>query len=239
MHDATEVRGKPRLLIVEDDDALRGQMRWALAGEYDVLVAGDRASALAAMGQVECAVVTLDLGLPPCSRGVEEGFATLAAIAEQHPAAKVVVITGREEREHALAAVGRGAYDYFCKPVDIGELRVVLRRAFTLCGLEQENRAEERRLAGAVRRRELSPTHCRHDQRTRDLAQCEQDQHHSPHHDGRPPPRPRLATYSPALTTGCVAASGPRPSCTAPIPRRNSPSASAPHTARSSTERPP
>ena len=120
MHDATEARGKPRLLIVEDDDALRGQMRWALAGEYDVLVAGDRASALAAMGQVECAVVTLDLGLPPCSRGVEEGFATLAAIAEQHPAAKVVVITGREEREHALAAVGRGAYDYFCKPVDIG-----------------------------------------------------------------------------------------------------------------------
>ena len=38
---------KTRLLIVEDDEDIRTQMKWALAADYDVLMAGDRPGAVA------------------------------------------------------------------------------------------------------------------------------------------------------------------------------------------------
>ena len=55
------------------------------------------------------------------------------------------MITGREEREHALRAVDEGAYDYFQKPIQVEELKVVLRRALKLHELERENRELQRR----------------------------------------------------------------------------------------------
>jgi len=131
---------KPRLLVVDDDADLRGQMRWALADEFEVSLAGDREEALARARDDQPAVVTLDLGLPPHPSGVEEGFATLEALRFADAAAKVVVITGREERAHALRAVDQGAYDFFVKPIDVEELKVVLRRALKLHALERENR---------------------------------------------------------------------------------------------------
>ena len=131
---------KPRLLVVDDDADLRGQMRWALADEFEVSLAGDREEALARSRDDQPAVITLDLGLPPHPGGVEEGFATLEALRFADAAAKVVVITGREERAHALRAVDQGAYDFFVKPIDVEELKVVLRRALKLHALERENR---------------------------------------------------------------------------------------------------
>ena len=131
---------KPRLLVVDDDADLRGQMRWALADEFEVSLAGDREEALARARDDQPAVITLDLGLPPHPGGVEEGFATLEELRFADAAAKVVVITGREERAHALRAVDQGAYDFFVKPIDVEELKVVLRRALKLHALERENR---------------------------------------------------------------------------------------------------
>ena len=135
---------KPKLLIVEDDEDVRRQMRWALADEYEVVLAGDRVAALEAVRAHQPPVVTLDLGLPPEAQGAAEGFATLDEIQQVDQAPKVVVITGREEREYALRAVDRGAYDYFCKPIQVEELKAVLRRALYLYRLEQENRELQR-----------------------------------------------------------------------------------------------
>jgi two-component system NtrC family response regulator len=138
---------KPRLLVVDDDEDLRTQMRWALADEYEVALAGERAEALEAVRTEHPAVVTLDLGLPPHPGGVEEGFAALEEIQALDPAAKVIVITGREERAHALHAVEMGGYDFFVKPIDVDELKVVLRRALRLYALEAENRELRHRAA--------------------------------------------------------------------------------------------
>jgi hypothetical protein len=55
---------KPRLLIVEDDEGLQRQLRWAY-DDYEVLVASDREAAINLLRAEEPAVVTLDLGLPP------------------------------------------------------------------------------------------------------------------------------------------------------------------------------
>jgi two-component system NtrC family response regulator len=136
---------KPRLLVVDDDEDLRTQMRWALADEFDVSLAGDREAAVRAVRDSRPAVVTLDLGLPPEPGGVEEGFSTLEAIHSLDTGAKVVVVTGREDRAHALRAVEQGAYDFFVKPIDVDVLKVVLHRALRLHLLELENRELRRR----------------------------------------------------------------------------------------------
>ena len=129
---------KPRLLIVEDDEGLQAQLKWAYE-DFDVTIAGDRASALAALRAEEPAVVTLDLGLPPDPDGTTEGFAILDAILSLKPDTKVIVASGHGARESALHAIQRGAYDFYQKPVDIEALGLIVRRAFNLHQLESEN----------------------------------------------------------------------------------------------------
>jgi len=135
-------------LIIEDDEDLRIQMKWALAQDYEVLLADDKKSAIAVLRREHPAVITLDLGLPPLPVGVEEGFAVLEDILTEDGQAKVIIITGRGERENAIRAVEKGAYDFFYKPIQLDELNVILRRAFHLYELEQEQRALQQQFAG-------------------------------------------------------------------------------------------
>ena len=130
---------KAKILIVEDDESIRTQMKWALAKDYEVFLADNRPSALQILAREHPPVVTLDLGLPPKPDGVDEGFAALAAMIEQDPLIKAIIITGRSEKEHALKAISRGAYDFFCKPIQIDELKVVIDRAVYLSLLEKEH----------------------------------------------------------------------------------------------------
>jgi two-component system NtrC family response regulator len=128
-----------KLLIVEDDVGLQRQLRWAYDG-YEVIVAGDRAEAIAALRADEPDVVTLDLGLPPDPDGVSEGFATLAEILRLKPDTKVIVASGHGARESALRAIGDGAWDFYSKPIDIDQLGLIVARAFHVHALEAENR---------------------------------------------------------------------------------------------------
>ena len=139
---------KQKLLIVDDDEDLRTQMKWALTADYNVYLAEDRQSAIAIINKEQPAVVTLDLGLPPNPAGVEEGFAILDHILDNYSHTKVIIITGRGEKEHALRAVEKGAYDFFYKPIQLDELKVVLRRAFHVSQLEHEQREMRHRLRG-------------------------------------------------------------------------------------------
>ncbi|HEY0113572.1 MAG TPA: PEP-CTERM-box response regulator transcription factor [Allosphingosinicella sp.] len=143
------VEAKAKLLIVEDDEGLQRQLRWAY-DDYEVLVASDRGAALDLLRAEEPPVVTLDLGLPPDPNGVSEGFATLESILSLKPETKVIVASGHEARESALRAIASGAYDFYQKPVDIDQLGLIVRRAFQLHGIENENRRLEVR-AGADR----------------------------------------------------------------------------------------
>ena len=128
-----------KLIIVEDSEEIRGQLRWGLSKNYQVLAAGDRSETLALFNRHRPKVVTLDLGLPPHENDAEEGLRCLEEILRIDPTTKVVVITGNEDRDNALKAIKCGAYDYFRKPVVIGELEVILKRAFYLSEIEGEN----------------------------------------------------------------------------------------------------
>ena len=129
---------KPKLLIVEDDEGLQRQLRWAY-DDYEVIVAGDRATAIDLLRAEEPAVVTLDLGLPPDPDGVSEGFATLTEILTLKPDTKIIVASGHGARESAMRAIASGAYDFYQKPVDIDELGMIVRRAFHLHAIEADN----------------------------------------------------------------------------------------------------
>lgn len=129
-----------RLLIVEDDPGLQSQMRWCFSEDLSVEVASDREAALTLLRRHEPQVVTLDLGLPPDPGGATEGFALLDDILRLSPMVKVIVVTGREDKENAVRAIGMGASDFYQKPLDPDILSFVVNRAFRLAELERENR---------------------------------------------------------------------------------------------------
>ena len=139
---------KPKLLIVDDVEDIRTQMKWALSEDYEVYEAEDRPSAMLLFEEHGMPLVTLDLGLPPEANGVEEGFLALDELLAQQSDTKIVVITGQGQREHALRAIDLGAYDYFNKPIQIEELNVVLRRAIYVHELERENRELQKNADG-------------------------------------------------------------------------------------------
>lgn len=130
---------KPRLLIVEDDVGLQRQLKWCF-DDHEVLIAGNRAEALAQLRRFESPVVLQDLGLPPDADGVAEGMATLKEILSIAPQTKVIVVTGNHDRDNAVRAVSLGAYDFYQKPVDTDVLRLIVSRAFNMHALEEQNR---------------------------------------------------------------------------------------------------
>jgi len=137
---------KPKLLIVDDDEEIRTQMKWALAKDYEVHLAEDRPSAQGVFAAERPPVVMLDLGLPPHPNSTEEGLAALSGLLAVDRRTKIIIVSGQGERENTLQAVGAGAYDFLTKPVEMNELKLLLRRAFHVAGLEREYAAMQQGL---------------------------------------------------------------------------------------------
>jgi two-component system NtrC family response regulator len=131
--------GNKTLLVVEDDPGLQKALRWAFA-DFEVVTAEDRKSAISQLRRYEPQVVTLDLGLPPDPGSAREGLAILEEIIGLAPDIKVIVVTGNDDHENAVRAIGLGAWLFFQKPVDPDLLGVIVDRAYTLYELERENR---------------------------------------------------------------------------------------------------
>ena len=131
------------LLIVDDNEDVLTQLKWGLASEsYTLHLATRVEEALEIFRKVSPGVVTLDLGLPPHVDSSEEGFRGLVEMLKIGPSAKIIVVTGNDERENALQAIKLGAFDFFRKPIDLDELRVIIRRAFHLHAIERESEVQ-------------------------------------------------------------------------------------------------
>ena len=129
-----------KLLIVDDSPEICKQLKWGLGKEYQVLLAQDAEEALKLFRRHKPRVLTLDLGLPPDVDGASEGLRCLEEVLHEQAETKVIVLSGNEERGNALKAVQLGAYDFYRKPIELAELKIILQRAFHLADLEQENR---------------------------------------------------------------------------------------------------
>lgn len=132
-------KDRPKLLIVEDNKLLRGQLRRCF-NDYLVVEAEGREAAIAELRRHEPVVVIQDLGLPPDPDGTSEGFAALRQILALAPYTKVIVITGHKDMGKAVKAVAMGAYDFYQKPVEVNTLRLIVGRAMHIAKLEEENR---------------------------------------------------------------------------------------------------
>jgi len=125
-----------KILIVDDEESILNQLRWGLAGEYEVLTAANREEARRMMRDEKPSIVTLDVTLGPPSAG-PEGMDLLDEIVERHPLTKVIMVTGNDSRENAITSIRRGAVDWYAKPIELDELRVILKRAVHIRNLEQ------------------------------------------------------------------------------------------------------
>lgn len=138
---------KDKILIVDDDETIRQQMKWALMESYEIFLADNRKTALEIFRRELPPVVTLDLGLPPHPREATEGLLVLADMLQIRQGTKIIIVSGNSERANALKAIEQGAYDFFYKPIEVDELKIIIRRALHLSRLEQEHREFQQRLS--------------------------------------------------------------------------------------------
>ena len=129
---------KDQILIIEDESSMAKQLKWGLSDTYDIFTAKNAADAVHILHKESPLVVLLDLGLPPYPDSAEEGLRLLEEILSKKAQTKVIVITGNTDRINAVKAVSLGAYDFHTKPVDLEELRIVIKRAVHLSRLEQQ-----------------------------------------------------------------------------------------------------
>ncbi len=131
---------KGTVLVVDDDDAVRSGLFWALTSDYQVLQAASRDEACRLINEEPIDVVVSDLHLPPHIDDIAEGLALIDVARSQDPPMQVVVITGSDSKRAALEAVRRGAYGFFEKPLDPAELLHIVNQAARMRQLEIENR---------------------------------------------------------------------------------------------------
>ncbi len=128
---------KDRLLIIDDEETILKQLKWAFKNDYDIVTAASAEAAISAVREHSPAVMILDLSLDDNS-AVFEGFEVLETALSIDPQLKVVMITGHDDAENALKSIETGAVDFCAKPVDMEKLRVILQRAFYISSLEGE-----------------------------------------------------------------------------------------------------
>ncbi len=120
---------KQTVLVIDDHEAIRKQLFWALEDNYRVLEAASRQEALKKLESEQIDAVLCDLRMPPAESDISEGLAILEAVRSDNPLLPVIVITGDDDRETALKVVQRGAYDLFYKPFKVDEVEIIVKRA--------------------------------------------------------------------------------------------------------------
>lgn len=124
-------------MLVEDDMALRKQIRFSLEGEFSILEAENRREATELLKSHPIDVVILDLGLPPSGDSPEEGLIILSSILNQY-SSKVIILTGQKTEGIALESIKSGAFDYLMKPVSMEKILFSIERAILFKNAEEE-----------------------------------------------------------------------------------------------------
>jgi two-component system NtrC family response regulator len=134
-----ELMEREKVLIVDDEESIRNQLRWGLADEYEVLTAATAAEAVRLLHEQRPGLVTLDVALGPSGGPRDEGLQLLDQIVDGFPLTKVVMVTGNDIRENALLAIRRGAVDWYAKPIELEDLKLILRRALHIRRIEESS----------------------------------------------------------------------------------------------------
>ncbi len=129
-------KNKKKILIIDDEEGIRNQFKWSLKQDYEVLVAGNAEEGIELFKSEHPDLVVSDIALS--ENGDQDGLQLFEDIQLLDSKAKVIIITGNEQRELAIKAVQMGAYDFYKKPIDLQEFKIILKRALHLQKLESE-----------------------------------------------------------------------------------------------------
>lgn len=130
---------KDKILIVDDEQGIREQLYWALNDQYEVHQAADSKSAINEVKEFRPDVITLDISLTG-AEDEREGIDLIGRILDIDSSIKIIMATAHGQKENAMECINRGALDFFAKPIDLDELKVVINRALFLRRLEIENK---------------------------------------------------------------------------------------------------
>lgn len=119
---------KPRILIVDDDEAVTQQLFWMLSDDYEIVTANDLQSAVRRANVYEPEVSILDLHLPPEIESPEAGLRILEYIKNRLPESKVLILNSTSEGEMRNACYAVGADGFLEKPFDTEKLLALVRR---------------------------------------------------------------------------------------------------------------
>lgn len=119
---------KPRILIVDDDDAITKQLFWTLNEDYEVVTANDMKTALRRVAIYEPAVAVVDLYMPPEMHSPEVGLRIVEYIKSHFPDSKILVMTPENSIEIRNACYAAGADEFLDKPFETEKLLSTVRR---------------------------------------------------------------------------------------------------------------
>jgi DNA-binding NtrC family response regulator len=128
-------QGNASILVVDDDLGLLQSLKEILEAEgYGVATAADGEQGLLLIKEQNFDLVLSDLSMPGL-----DGMELLKYLQREQPECPCIIITGYGTITNAVTAMRQGAYDYFTKPVDATELRLVVARALEHRRLKWEN----------------------------------------------------------------------------------------------------
>jgi DNA-binding NtrC family response regulator len=119
---------KPRILIVDDDEAITKQLYWTLSDDYEVVTANDMQTAVRRVTIYEPAVAILDLHMDPDLDSPDVGLRILEYIKSHLPESKVLIMTSAGSIETRNACFAFGADEFLDKPFDTERLLSAVRR---------------------------------------------------------------------------------------------------------------
>lgn len=134
-----------RILIVEDEKAIRNVLKNILADEdktFELDEAENGKEAIDMVGDKEYDLVLCDIKMP----GVD-GIEVLENIREKHPDTSVIMISGHGDLDTAVDCMRKGAYDYISKPPDLNRLLTTVRRALDRTDLVKENKTLKKKIS--------------------------------------------------------------------------------------------
>ncbi len=118
---------KNRILVVDDEEALRTVLAAELEGEgYQVTSAADGQEAINILGSLAFDLILLDIKMPNV-----DGFEVLKYAKERHPSTKIIMLTGFADLKNAIESKKLGAEDFVSKPYDLVDLLTTVERVLT------------------------------------------------------------------------------------------------------------
>ncbi len=123
-----------KVLIADDEKNMIWALKKALAGEeYKILTASDGIEAINKVKTSEPDLVLLDLRMPK-----KDGMEALKEIKAINNKVPVIMLTAHGTMESAVEAMKIGALDYISKPFDIEELKIQIRKALDIRGMQEQ-----------------------------------------------------------------------------------------------------